>query len=175
MTCSRSLGRSGRSVARSLGRSVARSLDRSVARPLGRSVARSLGRSIARSLDRSIVRWLDHSLDRSIAHSIARSLARSLDRSFARSLARSLVRIISGVRISNYGLSEELIGGSNFELLACIIFISPVCEVPITFQKNYDRTSLLFHGVGRGGPGAQRQKWQGTPGDRKPPTRKSKM
>ena len=41
----------------------------------------------------------------------------------------------------------ELIGGSNFELLAYTIFISPVSEIRITFQKNYDRTFLLFQGV----------------------------
>ena len=64
-----------------------------------------------------------------------------------RSLDRSLVRFISEVRISNYEYSGELFGGSNSELLACIIFISPVSEFRITFQKNYDRTFLLFQGV----------------------------
>ena len=68
-------------------------------------------------------------------------------RSIARSLARSIARIIWGVRISNYGYSGELFGGSNFDSLACIIFIWLVSEFRITFQKNYDRTFLLFQGV----------------------------
>ena len=57
---------------------------------------------------------------------------------------------MSGVRISNYEYFGELFGGSNFELLACIIFISPVSEFRITFQKNCDRTFLLFQGVDLG-------------------------
>ena len=91
-----------------------------------------LGRSIAGSLDRS--------LDRSIARSITRSIARSLPRSLARSK-------YSGVRISNNEDSGELFGESNFELLAFVIFISPVSEFRITFHKNYKRTLSLFQGV----------------------------
>ena len=121
---------------------------RSIARWLGR-FARSLARSPDRSLARSIARPLARSMARSIARSIPRSIDRSLDRSLARSLDRSLVRIILGVRTSNYGYSGESFGGSNSELLACIIFISPVSEFRITFQKNYDRTFLLFQGVRR--------------------------
>ena len=115
---------------------IARSIDRSVARSLNRSIDRSIALSLARSLARSIAR----SLARSLAHSIAPSLARSLDRSLTRS-------IIFGVQIPNYGYSGEIFGGSNSELMACIIFISPVSKFRITFQKNGDRTFLLFQGV----------------------------
>ena len=70
------------------------------------------------------------SLDRSLVPSL-----RPIDRSIAHSLDRSLVRIISGVRISHYGLSGKLFRGSNFELLACIVFMLPVSECRIPFQK----------------------------------------
>ena len=68
-----------------------------------------------------------------------------LDRTPDRSITRSIAR--SNVQISNYGYSGELFWGSNFELLACIIFISPVSEFRFTFKKNYDRTCLLFWGI----------------------------
>ena len=96
-------------------------------------------RSIARSLDRSLAWSFARSRDRLLAISIAHSIARSI--------ARSLAGIISNVRILNEGYSWELIGGSNFELLACIRFISPVSECRITFSKNYERAYLLFQGV----------------------------
>ena len=107
-----------------------------------------IARSLARSL-RPIARSNARSLDRSIARSIARSLARSLD--------RSLAQIISGVRISNYEYCGKSFVGSNFRVLVCIIFISPVSEFRITFQKNYERTFLLFQGVRWQ---AQLQDWQ---------------
>ena len=123
---------------RSLIRSVARSLCRSVAR----SIVLSLDRLNARSLDPSLVRSLDHSIARSIARWLAPSIARSIAHSHAWSLES-----FRGFEIRTMDFLGNYCGGSNVELLACVMFISPVSEFRNTFQKNYDRSLSLFQGV----------------------------